>query len=173
MKAGGADSPAPYNARVYSDGRYEILKLGKVVNSGTIEGFNNKVWHNLAFEAKKNVFTLYLDGKEIAAYTDVDSTAMAGRVTLGSGYYETLIDNLRVDPIKGYTYESDKYDSAQGKKYETEAAALNNTDKLNPIGYVGKWDYTQAGYAHFNRTQMTAKTSLQEAVEGLIEKTSE
>ncbi len=160
VKAGGSDSPAPYNARVYSDGRYEILKLGKVVNSGTIEGFNNKVWHNLAFEAKENVFTLYLDGKEIAAYTDVDSTVMAGRVTLGSGYYETLIDNLRVDPIKGYTYESDKYDSAQGKKYETEAAALNNTDKWNPIGYVGKWDYTQAGYAHFNRTQMTVKTDV-------------
>lgn len=30
MKAGGADSYAPYNARVYSDGKYEILKLGKV-----------------------------------------------------------------------------------------------------------------------------------------------
>ncbi|MDQ0902082.1 MULTISPECIES: S-layer protein [unclassified Paenibacillus] len=160
VKAGGTDSHAPYNARVYSDGRYEILKLGKVVNSGTIEHFDNKVWHNLAFEAKENVFTLYLDGEEIAAYADVDSTVMAGRVALGSGYYTTLIDNLRVDPIKGYTYESDKYDSAQGKKFVTEEEALNNTDTLNPIGYVGKWEYTQAGYAHFNRTQMTAKTDV-------------
>lgn len=160
VKAGGADSHAPYNARVYSDGRYEILKLGKVVNSGTIEGFDNKVWHNLAFEAKENVFTLYLDGEEIAAYTDDDSTVMAGRVALGSGYYETLIDNLRVEPIKGYAYESDKYDSAQGKKFVTEEEALNNTDTFYPIGYVGKWDYTQAGFAHFNRTQMTAKTNV-------------
>ncbi|WP_235548821.1 S-layer protein [Paenibacillus sp. Soil522] len=160
VKAGGADSHAPYNARVYSDGRYEILKLGKVENSGTIEGFDNKVWHNLAFEAKENVFTLYLDGEEIAAYTDVDSTVMAGRATLGSGYYETVIDNLRVDPIKGYAYESDKYDSAQGKKFDTEEEALNNTDTFYPIGYVGKWDYKQAGFAHFNRTQMTAKTDV-------------
>lgn len=160
VKAGGADSHAPYNARVYSDGSYEIVKLGKVVNSGTIEIFDNKVWHNLAFEAKENVFTLYLDGEEIAAYTDVDSTVMAGRVALGTGYYETLIDNLRVDTIKEYTYESDKYDSAQGKKFDTEEEALNNTDLLNPIGYVGKWEYTQAGFSHFNRTQMTAKSDV-------------
>lgn len=160
VKAGGTDSDAPYNARVYSDGRYEILKLGKVVKSGTIPQFDNKIWHNLAFEAKENVFTLYLDGAEIAAYTDDQSTVMAGRVVLGSGYYETLMDNLRVDPIKGYTYESDKIDSAQGKKYNTEEGALNNSDSLNPIGYIGKWDYTQAGYAHFNRTQMTAKTDV-------------
>nr|WP_263323639.1 S-layer protein [Neobacillus sp. Marseille-Q6967] len=160
VKAGGADSHAPYNARVYSDGRYEILKLGKVEKSGTIEGFDNKVWHNLAFEAKENVFTLYLDGKEIDSYTDKDSTVLAGRVALGSGYYETLIDNLRIEPIKGYTYTSDKIDSAQGKKYDTEKEALNNNDRINPIGYVGKWDYTQAGYAHFNRTQITAKTDI-------------
>lgn len=160
VKAGGTDSHAPYNARVYADGTYEILKLGKVVGSGTIEGFDNKIWHNLAFEAKENVFTLYLDGKEIAAYTDADRTVMAGRISLGSGYYETLIDNLRVEPVKGYTYESDKVDSAQGKKFSTEEEALNNTDPLNPIGYVGPWDYTQAGYAHYNRTQMTAKTDI-------------
>jgi hypothetical protein len=160
VKAGGADSHAPYNARVYSDGKYEIIKLGKVEKSGTIEGFDNKVWHNLAFEAKENVFTLYLDGAEIDSYTDKDSNVMAGRVALGSGYYETLIDNLVIEPIKGYTYTSEKIDSAQGKKYGTEEEALNNNDLINPIGYVGKWDYTQAGYAHFNRTQMTAKTDV-------------
>ncbi|RKL66913.1 S-layer protein [Salipaludibacillus neizhouensis] len=158
MKADWADSSAPYNARVYSDGRYEILNFGNVETSGTIEDFDNKVWHNLAFEAKENVFTLYLDGEEIATYTDDDATVMAGRVALGSGYYETLIDNLRIDPVKGYTYKSDKYDSAQGQNYATEEEALNNNDIWNPIGYVGDWDYTQAGYAHFNRTQMTASS---------------
>ncbi|MEH7250691.1 S-layer protein [Neobacillus niacini] len=160
VKAGGADSHAPYNARVFSDGKYEILKLGKVEKSGTIDGFDNKVWHNLAFEAKENVFSLYLDGTEIDSYTDKDSTVMAGRVALGSGYYETLIDNLVIEPVKGYTYTSEKVDSAQGKKYATEEEALNNNDLINPIAYVGKWDYTQAGYAHFNRTQMTAKTDV-------------
>jgi hypothetical protein len=160
VKAGGADSHAPYNARVFSDGSYEILKLDKVVASGTIEGFNNKIWHNLAFEAKENVFTLYLDGVELASYTDADSAVMAGRIALGSGYYETLIDNLRVEPIKGYAYDSVKYDSAQGKKFDTEEQALQHIDRWNPLAYVGKWNYTQAGYAHFNRTQMTAPTDV-------------
>jgi hypothetical protein len=160
MKAGGTDSYAPYNGRIYSDGSYEILRLGNVVKDGTIEDFNNKVWNNLAFEAKENVFTLYLNGEEIASYTDPNSTVMAGRAVLGSGYYETLFDNLRIDPIKGYTYESVKYDNAQGMKYDSEEEALNNLEPTNPIGYIGKWDYTQAGYAHFNRTLMTVKTDI-------------
>lgn len=160
VKAGGADSYAPYNGRIYSDGRYEILKLGNVVNSGMVKDFDNKKWHNLAFEARENIFTLYLDGKKIDSYTDESSTVMAGRVAIGSGYYETLFDNFRVDPIKGYTYQSEKIDSAQGKVYESENEAQSNNDAFNPISYVGKWDYTQAGYAHFNRTQMTAKTDI-------------
>ncbi|WP_163537018.1 FIVAR domain-containing protein [Gracilibacillus sp. YIM 98692] len=158
VKAGWSDSQAPYNARIYSDGRYEILKFGSVEEEGTIESFDNTVWHNLAFEAKENVFTLYLDGEEVAAYTDEDSSVMAGRVTIGSGYYETLIDNLRVDPVKGYTYTSDKFDNAQGKVYDTEEEALNNNDKWNPIGYVGDWEFLQSGYAHYNRTRMSAST---------------
>lgn len=160
VKAGGTDSYAPYNARIYSNGKYEILKLGNVVKSGVVEKFDNKVWHKLGFEARENNFTLYLDEKELATYTDEDSTVMAGRVVIGSGYYETLFDNLLIEPIKGYTYESSKYDSAQGKKYETEEEALNNSDKWYPIGYVGDWEYNQAGYAHYNRTQMTARTNI-------------
>ncbi|SPT78433.1 Glycosyl hydrolase family 59 [Niallia circulans] len=160
VKAGGRDSSAPYNARVFSDGRYEILRTGTVVKEGTIEGFDHEIWHNLAFEAKENVFTLFVDGNEVASYTDPDSTVMAGRVVLGSGYYETLFDNLKVEPIPGYAYESKKYDSAQGKVYKSEAQALANIDEANPIGYIGNWQYTQAGYAHFNRTLMTAETDV-------------
>lgn len=160
VKAGGVDSSAPYNARIYTDGTYEILRFGNVVEKGTVEDFDQEVWHNLAFEAKENVFTLYLNGEEIASYTDKDATVMSGRVVLGSGYYETLFDNVKVEPIEGYTYESDKFDNARGKTYDSEEEALNNIDANNPIGYVGKWSYTQAGYAHFNRTLMTAATDV-------------
>ncbi|MFZ4450784.1 S-layer protein [Salibacterium aidingense] len=160
VKAGGTDSSAPYNARVYADGKYEILYLGNVVDEGTVEDFDNEVWHQLSFEAKENKFTLYLDGEEIAAYIDEDSTVMAGRVVLGSGYYETLIDNLRIDPIKGYTYKSVKFDSAQGKTFAAKEEALNNRDDYNPIGYVGDWDYIQSGYGHYNRTQMISESDI-------------
>ncbi|SDO03938.1 FIVAR domain-containing protein [Alkalicoccus daliensis] len=158
VKAEGGDSYAPYNARIYQDGSYEILKLGSVVEEGQVENFDSEVWHNLALEAKENTFTMYLNGEEVASYTDEDSTVMAGRVAIGSGYYETLYDNFRVDPIEGHTYTSEKFDSAQGKKYASREEALNNNDPWNPLGYVGDWNYTQAGYAHHNRTQMTAST---------------
>ena len=160
VKTGSQDSSATYNARIYSDGKYEMLKLGNVVKKGTIEGFDQEVWHNLALEAKENVFTLYLDGEAIASYTDKDATVMAGRAVLGSGYYETLFDNLKVEPIEGYAYASHKYDNAQGKIYDSEEEAFTNLDANHPIGYVGKWDYSQTGYAHFNRTLMTAETDL-------------
>ncbi|WP_018931173.1 immunoglobulin-like domain-containing protein [Gracilibacillus lacisalsi] len=158
VKSDWSDSQAPYNARIYKDGKYEILKLGDVVEEGTVESFDNTIWHNLAFEAKGNIFTLYLDDEEIASYTDEDSTVMSGRVTLGSGYYETLIDNLKIEPIKGYAYESLKLDNAQGKIYDTEEEALENDDQWNPIGYVGDWEFIQAGYGHYNRTQMSASS---------------
>ena len=161
VKAGSGDSHAAYNARIYSNGKYEILEYNTVVKSGVIEGFDNGIWHNIALEAKENVFTLYLDNEVIDSYTDADNTVMAGRITLGTGFYETLIDNLRVDPIEGYAYESDKIDSAQGKVYSSEEEAIDNTDKVNPIGYVGSWKYQQSGYAHFNRTLMRTDTNHQ------------
>ncbi|MCK0470980.1 S-layer protein [Halalkalibacter sp. APA_J-10(15)] len=160
VKAGGTDSHAPYNARIYSDGRYEILKLGNVVSSGTVDGFNANVWNNLAFEAKENIFTLYVNDEEIAFYKDEDSLVMSGRAVIGSGYYETLYDQLRVDPIDGYPYMSEKYDSAQGMKIGTVEEARNNNDRSNPIGYIGQWEFGQVGYAHFNRTRMTASTDV-------------
>ncbi|UOQ48444.1 Ig-like domain-containing protein [Gracilibacillus caseinilyticus] len=158
VKAGWSDSQATYNAKIFADGKYEISKMGSVVKQGTTEGFDNSVWHRLAFEAKENVFTLYLDGEPIATYTDEDATVMAGRVTLGTGYYETLIDNLSIEPIEGYPYKSLKVDNAQGQIYRSEGAALNNEDEWNPIGYVGDWEFMQSGYAHFNRTQMTTSS---------------
>ncbi|GAF65484.1 putative glcosyl hydrase [Bacillus sp. TS-2] len=158
VKAGGLDSHAPYNARVYLDGTYEILQLGTVVEEGVIDDFDHSVWNHLAFEAKENVFTLYLNGEKITSYTDVDATVMSGRAVIGSGYYETLYDNLRVDPIDGYPYQSKKYSSTQGKVYESEEDALKNNDKMNPIGYVGDWNYARVGYGHYNRTQMSTST---------------
>ncbi|MGY4691071.1 S-layer protein [Salibacterium sp. K-3] len=159
VKSGGGDSQAPYYAKVYKDGSYEIVKLGNIVEEGTIDGFNNKEWHNIALEAKENEFTLYLDNEEIATYTDEDYTVMAGRVSLGSGYYQTLIDNLKIEPVDGYSYESKKWDNAQGKSYDTKEEAAADNDDLNPIGYIGDWEYSQTGYDHFNRTLMTAETN--------------
>ncbi|PWU69414.1 S-layer protein [Gracilibacillus dipsosauri] len=160
VKSAWSDSSAPYNARIYADGRYELWKLGNIEKSGTLKGFNNKEWHHLAFEAKENNFTLYLDGKEIDSFIDEDATVMAGRVAIGSGYYQTLFDNLHIDKLKRYTYTSEKYDNAQGKKMNSEEEALSQKDKWNPISYIGDWEFLQSGYGHFNRTLMRAGTEI-------------
>ncbi|SFP33736.1 S-layer protein [Salibacterium halotolerans] len=160
VKAGGGDSQAPYNAKVYEDGTYEIVKMGSVVKEGTVDGFDSSKWHNIALEAKENTFTLYLDEKEIASYTDKEKTVMAGRVSLGSGYYETLIDNLKIEPLDSYAYESEKVDNAQGHVYDSKEEAQSNEDDVNPIGYVGDWTYSRTGFDHFNRTLMTTETDV-------------
>lgn len=159
VKAGGNDTQATYAMRVYTNGKYEVLKLGGVVLSGKIENFDASQWHNLAVEAKENTITGFLDGTEFVNYTDEESTMMSGRVSLGSGFYETLIDNLKVEPIEGYGYYSDKIDSAQGRIYENEELANKGMTEQDPIAYLGDWDYGQSGYGHFNRTLMTATTS--------------
>lgn len=158
VKASWSDSQAPYNAKIYIDGSYEILRLGEVVQSGKIQEFDPNVWHQMTFEAKENEFTLYLDGKKIETYIDEDATVMAGRAVIGSGYYHTLYDNLRIDPIEGYSYQSLKVDSAQGKVYESEEEAVSQLSGSKPIGYIGDWEFIQSGYAHYNRTQMRTVT---------------
>lgn len=158
VKASWSDSQAPYNAKIYIDGTYEILRLGEIVKSGQLKGFDPAVWHQMTFEAKENEFTLYLDGTEVDTYIDENSTVMAGRVVIGSGYYNTLYDNLRIEPVEGYPYQSVKIDSAQGKVFQTEEEALGYSDEWNPIGYIGEWEFIQSGYAHYNRTQMRTTT---------------
>ena len=149
-------SSAGYEAVIYVDGSWELRSRTRVVESGIIDGFDNTQWHNYAVEANENNISFYVNNEKIISYVDPVQTNMSGRVTIGSGYYETMIDNLRVDPIEGISYQSLKIDSAQGAIYfdlntDEESVIAGLTD-LNPMAYVGAWTYKQSGYAHFNRT---------------------
>ncbi|MBS7577663.1 MULTISPECIES: S-layer homology domain-containing protein [unclassified Enterococcus] len=153
---------AGYEAAIYADGKWELKRQTKTVESGTISDFDNTKWHNYAIEANENQISFFVDGKKQVSYVDTAKTNMSGRVTIGSGYYETLIDNLRVDPIDTVSYESLKIDSGQGKIYSDLATAEDDViaglNELNPLGYVGAWTYKQSGYAHYNRTLTETKT---------------
>lgn len=67
---------------------------------------------------------------------------------------------MHIDKLKRYTYTSEKYDNAQGKKMNSEEEALSQKDKWNPISYIGDWEFLQSGYGHFNRTLMRAGTEI-------------
>lgn len=134
--ARGGDQ-ATYAVRVHEDGRWQLRKLDQVVASGTMAGFDGGAWHELAVEARENVVTATLDGVRLTRYTDTSANpVLAGRIALTSGFYNTQYDNLAVTPVEGHAWASEKIDDADPR-----------------LTYPDGFTFTQAGYAHFNRTQ--------------------
>ena len=132
----GADL-ATYTARVHADGTWELRKLGQNVATGTIFMFDADAWHELEVEARENVITVRLDGQQLGTYADTTpNPTMAGRVSIVSGYYNTQFDDLAISPIEDLSWHAVKVDDADAR-----------------IAYPQGSSFTQAGYAHYNRTQ--------------------
>ena len=78
----------------------------------------------------------YLDGKKLVSYKDETSFANSGRISIGSGLYNNIFDNLKVSPVKGYQSTITRVD-----------------DHDASITYKGDWYRTVPDqYVHFNRT---------------------
>lgn len=140
--SGGSDSSA-YGIRIYNDGKYILTDSGNVVAQGVVANFDNAIWHNIAIEGKENVIVAYVDGVEVATYTDTTSPNLCGRISILSGYYNTYYDNLIVEPVDGYAPYSEKYDDA------SKEVTFSDTG----------WTFKQSGYAHYNRTLMEGSES--------------
>ncbi|GAA0487955.1 Ig-like domain-containing protein [Microbacterium aurantiacum] len=139
--AEGADL-ATYAARVHADGRWELRKLGSTVASGSVFLFDAAAWHTLEVSADENIITVTLDGETLTVYADTaPNPTMAGRISLLSGYYNTSFDDLAIAPIEGRSWEGVKIDDADAR-----------------ISYPQGFSFTQAGYAHLNRTQHVLAT---------------
>lgn len=133
--ASGADL-ATYAVRVHDTGAWELRRLGAVVASGSAFLFDPEAWHTLTVEAAENVITATLDGEVLATYADTTGApVMSGRIALLSGIANTQFDNLGVTPVEGLSWESVKIDDADAR-----------------ISYPDGFQFTQAGYAHLNRT---------------------
>ena len=134
--AEGADL-ATYAARVHDDGAWELRRLGTTVASGTVAAFDASAWHTLEVVANENIITVRLDGATLGFYADTTpSPTMAGRISILSGYYNTSFDDLAVTPIEGRSWASVKIDDADAR-----------------VSYPDGFSFTQAGFAHLNRTQ--------------------
>ncbi len=139
--AEGADL-AGYSVRVFDTGRWELRKRDTVVQTGTTFLFDASAWHTLTVEARENVITATLDGQVLATYADTSATPiMSGRISLVSGYYNTWFDDLAITPIDGLSWHAVKIDDADSR-----------------ISYPNGFSFTQAGYAHLNRTQHVLST---------------
>lgn len=141
-------SGAPYRAKIYDNGKWELLKYNTVKKSGKIESFDASNWHKLQLKADENVLTMFLDGEETGSFTDTSSPVMTGRITLMSGFWNTSFDQLEVMPIKEKTaFASTKLD-------DTSSLITWNGNVTHNIGQ---------GFAYYNRsfTSVPAGSSLE------------
>ncbi len=122
--------------KLYPDGHWELRKNAATVMNGTITGFDSSVWHKVKITAAGINITAEVDGEIIADYADEVAPANSGRVSIGSGIYNNIFDNMKITPVDGYKSIITRVD-----------------DHDASITYTGDWHRkVPDGYIHFNRT---------------------
>ncbi|WIX92347.1 hypothetical protein [Amycolatopsis sp. DG1A-15b] len=154
------DVGAPYKLKFTFDGGWQLIVDNKVAAGGNvvsgsggvaIPGFDTayNAWHKLALKAAGSEVTASLDGVTLARYTD-PAPRLSGRVEIGSGYYHTRFDNLRVRTLDGFTpYYTELLDNLE----MTDLSAPPATKLV----YGGQWAH-ESGKSMYNY-QRTLSTS--------------
>lgn len=111
QQKGMAISDAAYNVRIRPDGTWTFYEYGTAIKAGTVAASDT---YRLAIEAKGATVTAFIDGEAVATYED-PTPQTQGRVKLGSDFYKTGFDNLKVEKIDGYTpYTGTQLDNMDG-----------------------------------------------------------
>ncbi|MDE7361206.1 MAG: glycosyl hydrolase family 59 [Oscillospiraceae bacterium] len=125
-----------YGLRVMTSGSWMLIKNGSPLERGTIDGFDTAAWHTVKITAIENAVTAELDGAELVKYSDGSAYNNSGRVFIGSGLYNNVFNNLKVN----------------GKGEQHTVTRVDDHDPC--VTYTGDWDRTVPdGYVHFNRTR--------------------
>lgn len=101
----------------------------------------------------ENHISAELDGTEIAAFDDESGYAHSGRISIGSGLYNNIFDNLKISPVDGYK------------------SVITRVDDHEPsVAYNGNWDRkVPDDYIHFNRTRSKADITEEDTEEKSME----
>ncbi|MFF2488009.1 fibronectin type III domain-containing protein [Microbacterium sp. NPDC058062] len=90
-------------------GAWTFMRFGATLSTGTVAGnaaaafkAGAGVWNNIAVKVAGSVYTAYVNGAEVATYTDVAPQA-TGRIQLGSSFNFVQFDNLKIETVPGYT----------------------------------------------------------------------
>lgn len=142
-----------YSMRVYPDGRWELKKNVSVVDKGTISAFDSAAWHTVKITAAENHISADIDGTELTAFDDESGFANSGRVSIGSGLYNNIFDNMKISSVDGYK------------------PTVTRVDDHDPsVKYNGNWYRTVPdGYVHFNRTISRAEITEEDTEEKSFE----
>ncbi|MDT0611145.1 GH59 galactosidase [Streptomyces lancefieldiae] len=120
QQKGMAVSDAAYNVRVRPNGTWTFYEYGTAIESGTVAASDT---YRLAIEAKGATITTSINGRAVSTYED-PTPETSGRVKLGTDFYRTAFDNLKVEKVDGYT----PYARAQ----------IDNMD--GSVAYEGAWN---------------------------------
>ena len=122
--------------KVTPSGAWTFMRYSSTVASGKAPssfktGANQ--WNTLAVKVLGNVYTAYINGEEVATYTDANPQA-TGRIQLGSSFDFVQFDNLKIAKIDGATpYYTDLIDNMHQRSWKNNAVAL--------LAYNGEWQH--------------------------------
>ncbi|MGN0592234.1 MAG: family 16 glycoside hydrolase [Ruminococcus sp.] len=132
-----------YSIQIYPNGTWALYENAQVIANGTMKGFDSSTWHTIRVTAAGQTISAFVDGAELTVYEDTAGYAHSGRISIGSGLYNNLFDNLKVTPVD-----------------DMPASVTRLDDHDNAITYTGDWYRTvPEGYIHFNRTISRAEAS--------------
>ncbi|NMN01040.1 Listeria-Bacteroides repeat domain [Bifidobacterium sp. DSM 109958] len=141
---GKDDSPA--QLRVKPDGSWDFMRFGAVLQSGKATNFKTGAnqWNNIAVQVLGDVYTAYINGVEVATYTDPQPQA-TGRVQLGSTFNFVQFDNLKVERIAGATpYYTDLIDNMHQRSWADGSALLTYNEKWQHLNGQGMYVYKRS-----------------------------
>jgi len=93
--------------RIDPTGAWTFMRFGSTLSSGTVPAnaafkTGAGVWNNIAVKVAGADYTAYVNGVQVATYTDAAPQA-TGRIQLGSSFTFVQFDNLKVETVPGYT----------------------------------------------------------------------
>jgi len=93
--------------RIDPTGAWTFMRYGSTLSSGTVPAnaafkTGAGVWNNIAVKVAGADYTAYVNGVQVATYTDAAPQA-TGRIQLGSSFTFVQFDNLKVETVPGYT----------------------------------------------------------------------
>ncbi|WP_342768601.1 fibronectin type III domain-containing protein [Gryllotalpicola protaetiae] len=142
--------------KVDPTGAWTFQRYGTPIASGTASSIpatafktGAGVWNNIAVKVAGPVYAAYLNGVQIAAYTDASPQA-TGRIQLGSSFNFVDFDNLKVTTVPGYTpYETTLIDGMHQTSWENNSVPV--------LQFDSGWNNTNGqGMYEYQRTSATS-----------------
>ncbi len=120
--------------KVEPTGRWTLSRYGSVLKQGDAQGFAGiGSWNTIAVRVGGAVYTAFINGKQLASYTDPQPQS-CGRIQLGSSFDVVDFDDLKVSTIAGsMPYYTDLIDNMHQRSWTDSSKSV--------LAYNQKWQH--------------------------------